>query len=157
MRRADVVRVWGSILEDVDHFSRLRLPSSVHCGVLVVTRTSRAFGSRWFTCRSSKLNLRRIGGPYPQRMPPASDCSVVSNRDGLRSITRCNGIHPTVAVIRTWPASVRQLSARCTDDEDRRFEAGPEVGVVRSGVAQPAGPPASSSLGRCGFGRRGNR
>ncbi len=45
------------------------------------------------TCRSSKLNLRRIDGPYPQRMPPASGCSVVSDRDGLRSIARCNSIH----------------------------------------------------------------
>ena len=32
-------------------------------------------------CRSSKLNLRRIDGPY-LRMPPASGCSVVSDRDG---------------------------------------------------------------------------
>ncbi len=90
-------------------------------------------------------------------MPPASGCSVVSDRDGLRSIARCNSIHPIVAVIRTRPASVTQLSARCTDDEDRRCEARPEVGVVRSGVAQPAGPPASSSLGRCACGLPGNR
>jgi len=108
-------------------------------------------------CRSSKLNLRRIDGPYLQRMPPASGCSVVSDRDGLRSIARCNSIHPTVAVIRPWPASVAQLSARCTDDEDRRCEARPEVGVVRSGVAQPAGPPALSSPGRCACGLPGNR
>ena len=105
-------------------------------------------------CRSSKLDLRRIDGPYLQRMPPASGWSVVSDRDGLRSIARCNSIHPTVAVIRPWPASVTQLSARCTDDEDRRCEARPEVGVVRSGVAQPAGPPASSSLGRCACGQK---
>src|SRR2546421_6777829 len=31
--------------------------------------------------RSSKLNLRRIDGPYLQRMPPASGCSVRSDRD----------------------------------------------------------------------------
>jgi hypothetical protein len=93
----------------------------------------------WSGCRSSKLNLRRIDGPYPQRMPQASGCSVVSDRDGLRSTARYNSIYPTVAVIRTWPASFTQLSARCTDDEDRRCEARPEVGVVRSGVAQPAG------------------
>jgi hypothetical protein len=86
-------------------------------------------------CRSSKLNMRRIDGPYLQRMPPASGCSVVSDRDGLRSIARCNSFHPPVAVIRTWPASVTQQSARCTGDEDRRCEARPEVGVVRSGVA----------------------
>ena len=30
-------------------------------------------------CRSSKLKLRRIDGPYPQRMPQASSCSVVSD------------------------------------------------------------------------------
>jgi hypothetical protein len=30
-------------------------------------------------CRSSKLNLCRIDGPYLQRMPPASGCSVVSD------------------------------------------------------------------------------
>jgi hypothetical protein len=62
---------------------------------------------------------------------------------------------PTLAVIRTWPASVTQLSARCTDDEDRRCDAGPGVGPARSGVAQPGGPPVSFSPGRCAFGLRG--
>ena len=38
--------------------------------------------------RSSKLNLRRIDGPYLQRMPQASGRSVVSDRDGLRSTNR---------------------------------------------------------------------
>ena len=82
-------------------------------------------------------------------------CSVVSDRDGLRSIARGNNIHSTVAVIRTWPASVTQQSARCTDDEGRRCEARPEVAVVRSAAAQPAGPPASSSPGRCAYGLPG--
>jgi len=88
---------------------------------------------------------------------PAECYSVVSDGNGLRSIARCNSIHSTVAVIRTWPASVTQLSARCTDDEDPRCEVRPEVGVVRSGVAQPVGPPASSSPGRCACGLPGNR
>jgi hypothetical protein len=82
--------------------------------------------------------IKTKSAPYRWSVPLASGCSVVSDRDGLRSTARCNSIYSTVAVIRTWPGLVTQLSARCTDDEDPRCEAGPEVGVVRSSVAQPA-------------------
>lgn len=43
-----------------------------------VARAKRAPFISCGTCRSSKLSLRRIDGPCPQRMPAASGCSVCS-------------------------------------------------------------------------------
>jgi len=48
-------------------------------------------------------------------------------------------------IIQTWCANITPLLTRCTDDEGRRFEAGPGCQSFWHGVAQPVGLPASPS------------
>src|SRR5271167_5273148 len=51
----------------------------------------------------------------------------------------------------------KPLSTTCTDDEDRRFAAGPEPSAPGSGRLQRAVLPASSSPVRCACGLRDSR
>jgi hypothetical protein len=60
---------------------------------------------------------------------------------------------------RWWGRSLSHTrhQPRWADDEDRRFEVGPEAGTVPSGRAQPVGGLALSSPPRCAFGLRDSR
>jgi hypothetical protein len=60
---------------------------------------------------------------------------------------------------RWWGRSLSHTrhQPRWADDEDRRFEVGPEACTVPSGRAQPVGGLALSSPARCAFGLRDSR